>query len=217
MCPGVGIKVRGVRTDAKSCPGKEGTPGAARAGECLALRETSRCPVEGKLGVSHRPVPRLHGGMCGQQIEGRAYPPQCSLDPPGQERHQAEQSSMDHPDGWELGHLLAEEMLRELVLVSLQKSQLQPSAAIPLMAAFSDLQGGHQEDGARLFTAVHGGRTGGGHMMKQERFRLDMVLKLFSNLSNPIILSYQFKKKNKSPQGSPEKLGNRSAPDWIKP
>ena len=44
MCPSVGIKVRGVRTNAKSCPWEEETRAATQAGERLALLEMSWGP-----------------------------------------------------------------------------------------------------------------------------------------------------------------------------
>lgn len=68
---------------------------------------------------------------------------QHSLDPAGQERHPTEPSSVeDHQDGWELEHLLSEEMLRGLVLFRLEKRELQPAQQHPADRSFLVPTGG---------------------------------------------------------------------------
>ncbi|KAK4823844.1 hypothetical protein QYF61_007163, partial [Mycteria americana] len=70
--------------------------------------------------------------------------------------------SRDHQDGW--GLELCEERLRELGLFGLEKRWIC-----------------YQENGARLFTIVHGGRTrDNGHRLKLKRFRLAMRQSIFT-------------------------------------
>ena len=71
----------------------------------------------------------------------------------------------------ELEHLSYKQRLRELGLFSLKKRRLRRG----LRNAYKYLQGGSQEDGARLFSVVPSSRTRGNrHKLKHKKFCLNM-------------------------------------------
>jgi len=75
-----------------------------------------------------------------------------------------------------LEHLSYKERLRDLGFFSLKKRRLRGD----LRNASKYLQGGGQEDGAKLFPVVPSDRTrGNGHKVKQRKFQLNMRKNFF--------------------------------------
>jgi len=76
-----------------------------------------------------------------------------------------------------LEHLCCEERLRELGLFSLEKRKFRRD----LTAAFQYLKGAYKKAGEGLFTRTCSDRTmGNGFKLKEGRFRLDRMKKLFT-------------------------------------
>jgi len=76
-----------------------------------------------------------------------------------------------------LEHLSYEERLRELCLFSLKTRRLRRD----VVNAYKYLQGGCQEDGARLFSVVPSNRTrGNGYKLKYRKFCLNMRKNFFT-------------------------------------
>jgi len=81
---------------------------------------------------------------------------------------------LPHPQGDK--HLCYTERLRELALFSLKKRRRRGD----LVNAYKYLQGGCQEDGARLFSVVLSNRTkGNGHKLKYKKLHLNTKKNFF--------------------------------------